>query len=368
MTFQFSSAAKKKCCQPWLWLSILICFSACSQPQPAVNSQTQQTTQSASPRALTTQFLPNAVQVHANVISGGMPSGDEAFAELKSLGVKTIVSVDGAKPDLERAKKNGLRYVHLPHGYDGVPVERATALAKAVRDLPGPIYIHCHHGKHRSPAAAAVACVGAGLISHDQGLSVLQIAGTSPNYRGLFQSADSATIIDAELLDACAAEFPEIATLPVMAEAMVAIEQTHDRLKMLAANGWQPITTHPDLVPAHEALMLREHFAELIRSLTREPAENSHGSVASSDNAHDKPAAEMVALLKVSESLATDLETELLSWQSVDHSSTKPTIDSNANPDLVPQSVIKLAAAIENDCKSCHQRFRDVPLQSRKSP
>ena len=42
--------------------------------------------------------------------------------------------------------------------------QRVEEIATAVQTLPGPIYIHCHHGKHRSPAASAAACVGAGLI------------------------------------------------------------------------------------------------------------------------------------------------------------------------------------------------------------
>ena len=51
------------------------------------------------------------------LISGGQPKGDVAFSKLAEMGVKTIVSVDGAKPDLELAKKHGLRYVHIPIGY-----------------------------------------------------------------------------------------------------------------------------------------------------------------------------------------------------------------------------------------------------------
>ena len=73
--------------------------------------------------------------------------------------MQTVISVDGAKPDLEAARKHGLRYVHLPHGYDGVPAPRGDELAIALRTLEGPIYVHCHHGKHRSPAAAGVAWV-----------------------------------------------------------------------------------------------------------------------------------------------------------------------------------------------------------------
>lgn len=174
--------------------------------------------------------LPNAYRVAEKVISGGQPEGDQAFADLAALGVKTVISVDGAQPDVELARKHGLRYVHLPHGYDGIPGERVRELAKAVRDLPGPIYIHCHHGQHRSPAAAAVACVSAGLIGPESALAVLATAGTSPNYRGLYQSAQSAQRLDDKLLDELRPEFPETASLPPIADAMVQIERTHEHL------------------------------------------------------------------------------------------------------------------------------------------
>ena len=207
---------------------------------------------------LNVAHLPNAIQIHPKVISGGQPDGEEAFRELKDLGVKTIISVDGAKPDLELAKKYGMKYVHLPHSYDGIPDERAKQLAKAVRDLGGPIYIHCHHGKHRSPAAAAVACVAAGLIDHSMSLTVLKTAGTSENYQGLYQSAKSARKLDDAILDAVESDFPEIANLPPLAEAMVNLEHTQDRLKGIAAAGWNAPPNHPDIDPAHEGRTFRK--------------------------------------------------------------------------------------------------------------
>lgn len=85
------------------------------------------------PRRIAASHLPNPVQVHATVISGGLPEGDEAFKELAALGIKTVISVDGMKPDLVTARKYGLRYVHLPHGYDGVPKSRVKELAKAYK-------------------------------------------------------------------------------------------------------------------------------------------------------------------------------------------------------------------------------------------
>lgn len=190
------------------------------------------------PHRIVAKHLPNPIRVCAKVVSGGLPEGDAAFQELKALGIKTVVSVDGMTPDVKTARKYGMRYVHLPHGYDGVPADRAIELAKAVRDLEGPIYIHCHHGKHRSPAAASVACVGAGLIPPSQSMAVLKLAGTSPAYRGLFESARTAKPIDPQALDRLNADFPESTKIPPLAAAMVAIDQTNEHLKLIAAAGY----------------------------------------------------------------------------------------------------------------------------------
>ena len=103
-----------------------------------------------------TPGLNNVIRITEKLLSGSVPEGDTGFQTLQKLGVKTIITVDGAKPEVERAEKFGMRYVHLPIGYDGVPADQGWRLAKAVRDLPGLIYIHCHHGQHRSPAAAVV--------------------------------------------------------------------------------------------------------------------------------------------------------------------------------------------------------------------
>src|SRR5690606_38112793 len=93
------------------------------------------------------------------------------------------------------------------------------------------VYIHCHHGKHRSPAAASVACVAAGLIPESQGVAVLELAGTSPKYRGLYQSAGEARPLEEALLAELEVAFPERAEIPPMAEAMVALGHTHDHMQ-----------------------------------------------------------------------------------------------------------------------------------------
>jgi protein tyrosine phosphatase (PTP) superfamily phosphohydrolase (DUF442 family) len=99
--------------------------------------------------------LHNVFPITDKFYSGSCPEGEAGFGSLRALGVRTVISVDGARPDVELARKHGLRYVHLPIGYDGVPRQQALRIARAVRDLPGPVYLHCHHGKHRGPVTAS---------------------------------------------------------------------------------------------------------------------------------------------------------------------------------------------------------------------
>ncbi len=276
---------------------------------------------------LPSQHLPNACRLTDEVISGGQPEGEAAFAELRALGVKTIITVDGARPDVAAAKKYGLRYVHLPHGYDGIPQQRMLELAKAVRDLPGVIYIHCHHGKHRSPAAAAAACVGVGSLNSAQALDVLKTAGTSPNYRGLFASVQAARPIAADELDNLRVEFHETEKIPPLADAMVAVEHHHDHLKSIAAADWKMPPDHPDLYPPHEALLLAQQFTELLRT----------------DAVQAQPA-QFAKLLRDGEKAAYELESSLR---------TEPR-DTESNNGTFEK--------ISANCQACHRQFRDVPL------
>lgn len=278
------------------------------------------------------RHLPNAVQVHRRVISGGQPEGDAGFEELRRLGVQTVVSVDGAAPAVAAARRHGLRYVHLPHGYDGIPEQRVKELAKAVRDLDGPLYIHCHHGRHRSPAAASAACVAAGLLAPEQASAVLQLAGTSRQYRGLYRAVDEVTALDADVLDALDVAFRATVPVPPMAEAMVELERVHDRMQQIAAAGWQTPADHPDLIPDHQALLLREQFTELLRSR----------------DVHSHPQA-FRELLRDSEVAAGQLEKGLR------HTGQTAVARSPA------AAMEGLLGRITANCNACHMRFRDVP-------
>jgi protein tyrosine phosphatase (PTP) superfamily phosphohydrolase (DUF442 family) len=207
----------------------------------------------------------NAFHVTDRIYSGSQPEGDAGFAALAKLGVKTVVSVDGSKPDIETAHKYGLRYVHLPFGYDGIPQDRVAELAKAVAVEPGPLFVHCHHGQHRGPAAVAVMCLATEGWTTNRAATWLKDAGTSPDYPGLYRAASEFKAPTVEQL-AAIKSLPELAKTSSMVDTMVAIDGYFDSLKASQKAGWKTPPNQPDITPAHECTMLWEHFRELART------------------------------------------------------------------------------------------------------
>ena len=283
------------------------------------------------PTKMSVRHLPNAWQIHPRVICGGEPAGAEAFRELRDLGVKTIISVDAAKPDLARARQYDLQYVHLPHGYAGIPAPRVQELAKAVRDLTGPIYIHCHHGKHRGPTAAAVACVAAGLLPPDKAEQVLELAGTSGQYQGLYSLARSIRPLKPLQLDQMASDFPEVAEVSPLAQIMIELDDRFSELKRLEQAGWRPLSTDADAAPAHIALLFREHWTEWLRNPAIKQQPEPYGK-----------------WIEESESLAIQLEQRLRNGNPADNPEPKADLG-------------ELLAALGQNCSACHRAYRDNP-------
>ena len=125
-----------------------------------------------------------------------MPDGDIAFRNLAAMGVTTVLSVDGAVPDIEGAKKHGLRYVHVPISYDGIPREKALQIIKAVRAAKGKVYMHCHHGRHRGPTAVMVSRIALDGISNEDAVHCMEESGTGKMYSGLYRDVRVTTIYE----------------------------------------------------------------------------------------------------------------------------------------------------------------------------
>ncbi len=210
--------------------------------------------------------LHNVLRLSPRVYSGGEPAGDEAFATLAHLGIKAIVSVDGATPNVAAAKKYDLRYIHIPMGYDGVAPTVAKAVAAAMRETNGPIYFHCHRGKHRGPAAAAVGCMTESTMTNRQAVKVLDRAGTGKEYAGLWRDV-AAYIYAPPKLGEKLPQLVETAPVPSLVSAMVKLDRTLDRLIACQKADWAAPKDHADRVPAQEALLAEETLHETRRNL-----------------------------------------------------------------------------------------------------
>lgn len=198
------------------------------------------------------------------VYLGSEARGEKAFAALRNLGIRTIVSVDGAAPDLVTAKKFGICCIHIPIGYDGIPEDAAKALTRVAREIDSPVYVHCHHGKHRGPAAAAMLCIAAGSMNNEQALKLMATSGTNRDYIGLWRDVRN---FRPPAADALLPELVESAEVDPIPAVMAKLNRDFENLKLCASSEWRSPATQPDLVPSAEALLVREAFRETKRHL-----------------------------------------------------------------------------------------------------
>jgi len=205
--------------------------------------------------------------VSPNLASSASPETDADFAALAKAGIKSIVSVDGAKPPADLARKHGLRYVHVPIGYDGISAPTALELSKTFATLhkDGPILVHCHHGKHRGPAACAIGRMVIDGVSADEAMAWMKQAGTDPKYSGLYASVAEFNVPSEADLATVEALLLEAAPTPALRQAMVDIDAHWEALKVVKQAKWGATPDHPDIDPPHEATILAEAFRELGR-------------------------------------------------------------------------------------------------------
>jgi protein tyrosine phosphatase (PTP) superfamily phosphohydrolase (DUF442 family) len=266
--------------------------------------------------------LHNVVTYADRLVCGGVPEGEQGLETLAAMGIKTVVSVDGATPDVAAAERLGMRYVHLPVSYDTITKERQLQLAQAIASSEGPIYMHCHHGKHRSAAALASAVVLAGVLTADQAAARMAVSGTAKDYTGLWQAVAEAAPLPASQLRIDPSTLPKISKVSGLVATMAEIDQVIDLVKQAHHAGWKAPEDHPDLVPAKETARLKTLFANL----------------ANDPESRQLPADYQTQLIKVIE--ASD------------------GLDA-AVRDRRAEVAEKLLAAINKSCKDCHASYRD---------
>ena len=225
-----------------------------------------------------------------------------------------------------------MRYVHLPIGYDGFDDARKAQLVRAVRDLPKPIYLHCHHGKHRSAGAAGTIAVSLGWLTNDEAATRMKVCGTAAGYKGLWACTAAAVPMTAIAIDAASSDFPKITKPDSFVASMVEIDETLDRLKLAEKNGWLAPKDHPDLAPISDAGKLEDLF----RLIGEPPAKSNQNPQEQAERL-----AQIHLWLKAEGMKANELERML------------------ENPSAKTAEMSQTFAAIGASCKQCHVKYRD---------
>jgi protein tyrosine phosphatase (PTP) superfamily phosphohydrolase (DUF442 family) len=322
-------------CRQWIRETLPLCVAALCLAAPGPNRSLA--AELGAPTATTNQLrriaLPgveNSYQLTPRVYSGGQPAGDASFAALAKLGVKTVVSVDGALPDVAAARRHGLRYVHVPVGYDGISTNEALLLAQIAATLPGPIFVHCHHGKHRGPAAAALVCEAGEGWTAAQGEAWLRQAGTSAEYPGLYRAVRGASFPAPAQLAAHTNVLSESLAPQGSVATMVDLDQQWEELLLIQAAGYRPPPAHPDLSPSHSAARLQRSLREFA---TRETSRQR--------------GADFLRLADESAAAATRLQAALqIHADSPDGTATNRLADAYG--------------AVSRSCSACHKAYRNA--------
>ncbi|OWK43528.1 hypothetical protein [Fimbriiglobus ruber] len=269
--------------------------------------------------------LHNVFRLADNLYSGSGPEGEAAFAALERLGIKTVLSVDGAQPDETGARRHGMRYVHIPVRYDGIPREKAWQLARAVRELPGPVYVHCHDGQHRGPAAAAAIqlCLSPDYTP-EAAATWLKRAGTDPNYRNLISLPHKLARPSEGDLSRVSGDFPSAVPAAELTQVMLDVDARWEKVKGAAAAGWATPVAAPEANPVDDLIYLRELYRE-----------------AGSRPSISKKGEELVHLFHEAEVATAELEAALRA--------------SPAEPEKVQAALNRSQAA----CVTCHIKLRD---------
>lgn len=246
----------------------LLMMASCLTERTTLKIETRSPTVTAA-EAMDLPGLNNLVTYADGLLCGGVPEGGQGFATLERLGIQTIISVDGATPDVERAAGHGLRYVHLPISYDTISTERQEQLAQAIHNVQRPIYVHCHHGRHRSGAALATALVCTGGLTVAQAKERMHVSGTAASYTGLWAVVEASRPLSEQRLHRDPASFPSVTTVTGLVATMAEIDQILDLVRQSHRARWRAPADHPDLVAEKET----ERLAGLLRSL-RDDAES----------------------------------------------------------------------------------------------
>ena len=99
--------------------------------------------------------LPNLYKVSADLYRGAQPLPD-GFAQLRALGIKTVVNLRSGHSEQAQAQAAGLGYVNIPmHAWHAEDEDIVQFLRTTTDPTLMPIFVHCEHGSDRTGVCMA---------------------------------------------------------------------------------------------------------------------------------------------------------------------------------------------------------------------
>ncbi len=100
--------------------------------------------------------LPNLYRVSDDLLRGAQPES-EGFAQLRALGVKTVVNLRTFSSDRSECEEHELGYVHITCQASEPEDEEVVAFLRVATDRDTwPIFVHCRHGADRTGLMCAI--------------------------------------------------------------------------------------------------------------------------------------------------------------------------------------------------------------------
>lgn len=97
-------------------------------------------------------------RVHAGLYRGGSPAGEDGYASLRGLGIKTIITLRPGGGEPELAARFGMRQISIPMFPERPPTPGQQEKFLALLSDTGlwPLYVHCARGRDRTGVMLAL--------------------------------------------------------------------------------------------------------------------------------------------------------------------------------------------------------------------
>jgi protein tyrosine phosphatase (PTP) superfamily phosphohydrolase (DUF442 family) len=106
--------------------------------------------------AITREGLPNLHKVSATLYRGAQPE-EKGYAQLKALGIKTVVNLRALHPDRLESEASGLKHEGIVFNTWHPEEKDVARFLRIVSDPTNvPVFVHCQHGADRTGMMCAI--------------------------------------------------------------------------------------------------------------------------------------------------------------------------------------------------------------------